>query len=122
MKEAFRKVVDLNENIKPAITSTVLASIAGTTTKTVTVKLTFSENVSNADATNDFEVLVDGTATGTVASQSNSCCNADKEVTVTFDISEANFGKKVELRAKSTIDIQDAKNKVADNTVVLIKN
>lgn len=109
----------LNENVKPVVTKVALTSVTqddvstgGVDESATTVTLSLSEAVSvgAADA-NDFELFIGGEKVTTgVTITTASGATADKVVVTIAGkaISASDINKGAELRAKSTIDIQDA--------------
>ncbi|MCG7342603.1 S-layer homology domain-containing protein [Sporosarcina sp. ACRSL] len=103
MEPFFANTVSLKENVAPKVTS---AKLVGTDQ----VIVTFSEAVTATEGTGDFELLIGGS---TVATKSVvTTPNASGVTTVTFtlgaDLSNADLEKVLELKAKSTLTIEDA--------------
>lgn len=105
MQPYFINTVSLNENIAPTITSAKL-----TGTKEVT--LTFSEVVTSAAVSTDFDLLIGGTVANTVTAEATT---ANKVVfTLKNPITTANIESGLALKAKSTLSIKDpAGNKLS---------
>ncbi|OMP66719.1 hypothetical protein BTO28_11305 [Domibacillus epiphyticus] len=106
----YTSTVSLAENVVPTITAAKL-------TATNKVTLTFSEDVTNADANaNDFELLIggvkveanDSTVVATQLTGANTLV-----VTLEANVTAADLEKGLSLKALDTIDVKDA----ASNTV-----
>jgi len=110
MEPFFTNTVSLKENIAPTVES---AKLVGTNQ----VTLTFSEAVTTTSGTGDFDLLIGGS---TVATKSvvTTPANASGVKTVTFtledNLTNADLGKTLELKAKNTLSIKDVSgNKLA---------
>ncbi|WP_270811668.1 hypothetical protein [Exiguobacterium sp. CinTr1] len=106
----------LNENVKPVVTKVALTSVtqddAGTPAdeSATTVTLSFSEAVT-VGADTDFELFIAGEkVSGAVITTALASGSSDKVVVTIAGkaVSASDINKGAELRAASTIDIQDA--------------
>ncbi|OGX79716.1 hypothetical protein A6395_05075 [Exiguobacterium sp. SH31] len=107
----------LNENVKPVVTKVALTSVTQDEASTVgvdesatTVALSFSEAVTVGAGT-DFELFIAGEkVSGAVITTALASGSSDKVVVTIAGkaVSASDINKGAELRAASTIDIQDA--------------
>ncbi|MFJ7676770.1 hypothetical protein ACIQXQ_01745 [Peribacillus sp. NPDC097198] len=110
-------LVDLTENVRPTAGTVAVKTLAATSI----VDVTFSEAITDANADTDYALYVDGTLV-----PGATVTNTEAGNVVTFSIvedltDELTQGKKVELRALSTIDLKDAAGNLVNAPVIVIK-
>lgn len=123
MKEAFKKVITLNENIAPTVTAVDITAV-DTATKKATVKISFSEAVSNA-GTDDFKLLIDGVEeAGNIAEVAELSAGSEaKDLVITITVDNADkLSKGLTLKADSSkLNIKDVAGNVLNADTIKIK-
>lgn len=119
LMEAHSEVVDLNENVRPTISSAKLTS-------TDKITLTFSEAVSNVDDIDgaDFDLYVGTTKSAKTVAVEAVAVNATKTelvVTVSAGLTAEELTKGLSLKAVDTLNITDVVGNKANVTTVNVQ-